>query len=83
MKDLKKPIARPISSLAERRRQDQNKILQTMKPLELRLEELEQDQLRLIDLALDQETQILDLKQQIDKLEDRMLSLIGMLTSAN
>jgi uncharacterized coiled-coil protein SlyX len=50
-----------------------------MKPLEARVTELEQDTLRLIDLVLDMETQLHQQQKTIDIMQERMLSLIGML----
>jgi ribosomal 50S subunit-associated protein YjgA (DUF615 family) len=68
-----------LVSLTERRRQENNKVAQALKPLETRVQELEQDTLRLIDLVLDMETQIYQQQQTIDIMQERMLSLIGML----
>jgi hypothetical protein len=68
-----------LVSLTERRRQENNKVVQAMKPLEARVTELEQDTLRLIDLVLDMETQLHQQQKTIDIMQERMLSLIGML----
>ena len=71
-----------LVSLTERRRQENNKVVQAMKPLEARVTELEQDTLRLIDLVLDMETQLYQQQKTIDTMQERMLSLIGMLTQS-
>lgn len=68
-----------LVSLTERRRQENNKVVQAMKPLEARVTELEQDTLRLIDLVLDMETQLHQQQKTIDTMQERMLSLINML----
>lgn len=68
-----------LVSLTERRRQENNKVAQALKPLETRVQELEQDTLRLIDLVLDMETQLYQQQQTIDTMQERMLALISML----
>ncbi len=74
-----KPLPVAVASLAERRRQENNRLLQAIKPVEQRVAELEGDTLRLIDLVLDQERTILDLGKQLDRMEERMLYLISLL----
>lgn len=52
-----KPLPQPVS-LQERRRQQNQRLAQTLKPLEQRVTELEADLLRAIDLILDQEDRL-------------------------
>ena len=48
--------------------------------LDKRLLDIEEDQLRIIDLALESEERIQKLEQEIERLNSRILTLIQMLT---
>jgi tryptophanyl-tRNA synthetase len=71
MSDSSKP-PEPTISLQERRRQHNQKVAQTFKDPDTRIRELEEDQLRLIDMALDQE-------QRIENLEKRLIKMLHLL----
>lgn len=65
-----------IASLAEKRRQENNRVLQATKPLQDRIQELETESVRLIDLAIDQENRLEELHDRVSKLEARLLLVV-------
>jgi hypothetical protein len=62
----------PVTSLAEKRRQHNQTVLQQSKSLEQRVTELEADLLRSVDLLLDQE-------RRLEKTEAHLLKLLRLL----
>jgi uncharacterized protein YPO0396 len=73
-------VPAPVVSLTERRKKIAQAKAQALKPTDTRIQDLESDQLRLIDLALDQEKRLEEQEARMRKLEDRILQLISALT---